>query len=215
MQKLVIFDLDGTIIDTIVDLNLAVNYALSKNGFPTKSVEHTRKAVGNGIRKTILRSLPEGTSEEILNKCHEAFKECYYTHFYGNSLPYEGMMDTLKELKNRGYHLLVVTNKDHKVANKLVNYLYPDMFEVIQGHEESIKLKPDIEPLNLAIKKLGVDEYEGYYVGDSFVDYELAKTAHIPAILVSYGYNDINVLKDKIKDATFVDAPIDLLRIIK
>ena len=211
--KLVLFDLDGTLIDTLEDLNLAINYALNKNNFPTRSLEHTYNAIGNGVFILMQRSLPEGTDKETHARCLQDFKDYYKEHYLVNSHPYEGMVEVIKELKQRGYTLGVVTNKYNELANIMINKFFPGLFTYIQGEEPRFKKKPDPEMLNHVINLSGVNKDEIIYVGDSYVDIETANSAHIPVILANYGYHKGDEFK-QIKSAPHIDAPIDLLKIL-
>ena len=215
MHKIVLFDLDGTIADTLEDLHSAVNYALEKCSFSKRTIEQTRHAIGNGVEMLMRRSVPSGTEEKVVFDCLKDFKEYYGNHYDDKTTAYPGVLETLTTLKSRGYTVGVVTNKGHKHAINLLNKLYPNMFDVIQGHEDDIKWKPDPEPLFRALKKLGLSDYSVTYVGDSKVDYQLAKTAQIPAILVSYGYSDKKDLEALIKDVPIVDTPLELLNYLK
>ena len=212
-KKLVIFDLDGTIINTIQDLNAGINYALRNNGFEEKSVEHTAKAIGNGISKTIWRSLPEGTSEEEHLKCFNDFRSYYKEHYLDFSVPYNGMIDTLLLLKERGYYLAVATNKLHEIAVKLVNHLYPNVFDIIQGENTRFSPKPNPEMINYVINELGVEKENVTYVGDSEVDILSAETAHIRLILVNYGFHRGDEFFQN-KSVPHIDTPSELLDLL-
>lgn len=212
-NKLVLFDLDGTLIDTLEDLNAAVNFALKKNGFSERSVEHTYNAIGNGVFILMQRSLPEGVDSETHLKCLNDFKDYYLHHYLVHTKDYPGMRDTLIELKNRGYTLGVVTNKYNELSQIMINHFFPNIFAIIQGEEPKFNKKPSPDMVNYAMKKLGFDTKNTIYVGDSYVDIETAKTAHISLILANYGYHKGNEFY-KIKDAPHIDAPIDLLKIL-
>ena len=188
-NKLFIFDLDGTLVNTVVDLNAAINHGLKNNNFPTVSVEYTAKAIGNGIAITIWRSLPEGTSEEAHKRVLSDFRKYYREHYLDNSKPYPEMVETLTLLKNRGYLLAVATNKLDEIATKMINALFPNIFDLIQGDLPEFPKKPDPYLLNKVINKLGVDKSDVVYVGDSEVDIETAINAGVKLILVDYGYH--------------------------
>ena len=209
-NKLFIFDLDGTLVNTVVDLNVAINYGLKNNNFPTVSVEHTAKAIGNGIVITIWRSLPKGTSEEAHKRVLSDFRKYYREHYLDNSKSYPEMVETLTLLKNRGYLLAVATNKLDEIATKMISALFPNIFDFVQGDLPEFPKKPDPYLLNKVINKFGVDKSDVTYVGDSEVDIETATNAGVKLILVDYGYHrSEEFLKDL--RGLHVNNPIKLL----
>ena len=213
-NKLLIFDLDGTLINTVKDLNTAVNFSLKKNNFPLRSIEQTTRDIGNGVAKLIERSIPGGLDNPLYKKCLSEFKDYYKEHYFESSFPYDGIKDTLINLKKRGYKLAVVTNKFNEGANKMINHYFPNIFDVIQGEEEKYQKKPHPEMVNVVVNKLGFDKKNCHYIGDTDVDYETAINAHIPPILVSYGYRSRKFLEDKIKGVPIIDTPSELLKIL-
>ena len=186
-KKLFIFDLDGTLADTVIDLNAAINYSLTKNGYPTRSVEYTRKAIGNGVFVAILRSLPL-EDPDIAKKCLIDFQVYYKDHYLDNSIRYRGMLNTLKELKKRGYLLAVATNKINDIAQEMINKLYPHIFKMVVGDIDGYPKKPDPTVINEIISRLDVSKENVTYIGDSEVDILTAKNAEINLVLVDYGY---------------------------
>lgn len=212
-NKLVLFDLDGTLIDTLEDLNAAVNYALKKNNFEERSIEHTYNSIGNGVFILMQRSLPIGVDPDTHLKCLNDFKNYYLHHYLVHTKDYVGMKEVLLELKNRGYRLGVVTNKYNELSQIMIKHFFPDIFDIVQGEEPKFNKKPSPDMVNYAMKELGFNTENTIYVGDSYVDIETAKTAHIPLILANYGYHKGDEFC-KIKDAPHIDAPIDLLKIL-
>ena len=213
-KKLIIFDLDGTLINTVNDLNKATNFALSKHHYPTLSVERTTNDIGNGVAKLIERSVPEGTSKEEYLEILNEFKEYYCEHYYDSSFPYEGVNDTLVELKKRGYKLAVVSNKFNEGANGLVTKYFPGIFEHIQGLEDRFNPKPSSDMVNFVLAKLGNNATETLYVGDTNVDYETAKNSNVDIVLVSYGYRTKEYLQKNIKNPHIIDHMWELLDIL-
>ena len=187
-KKLIIFDLDGTLVDTVVDLNAGINYALTKHRYPSRSVEHTAHAIGNGIFVTLLRSLPL-EDPEAANVLLPDFRAYYREHYLDNSIRYRGMLNTLKILKKKGYLLAVATNKLNEIAQNMINTLYPNIFDIIQGDEDNLPKKPDPTIINNIIKKLEVEKEDVIYVGDSEVDILTARNAEINLVLVDYGFH--------------------------
>lgn len=212
-KKLVLFDLDGTLIDTLKDLNAAINYALRKNGFEERSLEHTYNAIGNGVFILMQRSLPDGADEKTHKMCLEDFKDYYLHHYLVHTKAYDGMKGTLIVLKSRGYTLGVVTNKYNELSQIMISHFFPNLFDIVQGEEPRFQKKPNPEMVNYAMKKLGFNTSNTIYVGDSYVDIETAKTAHIPLILANYGYHKGKEFA-QIKSAPHIDAPSDLLDIL-
>ena len=209
-NKLFIFDLDGTLVNTVIDLNAAINYGLKNNNFSTVSVEHTKKAIGNGIAVAVSRSLPEDASIEEHKRVLSDFRKYYCEHYLDNSKPYPKMVKTLTLLKNNGYLLAVATNKIDEVATKMINALFPNIFDFVQGDLPESPKKPDPYLLNKVINKFGVDKSNVTYVGDSEVDVETAINAEVKLILVDYGYHRS---KEFLKDnrGLHINSPEELL----
>ncbi len=214
MKKLLIFDLDGTLVNTVVDLNNSLNYAFNKNGFASKPVEHTSKAIGNGISITIYRSLPEDISKEEHDRCFSDFRSHYRSHYLDHSFPYKGMFETLITLKNRGYLLAVATNKLDEIAKDMVNHFFPNIFDIIQGDKPDIPKKPDPTLINDIVSSLGVDKSNVTYLGDSEVDIESANNAEVGLILVDYGFHRREDFLTK-SSGKHISNPQELLNIFK
>ena len=191
-----VFDLDGTLTDTLADLKNSVNYALSKLGFPERNTDEIRSFVGNGIGRLIYLSVPENTPEETAEKCLEIFKEYYKTHSCIETKPYEGIVEMLAELKKRNVKIAVVTNKIHGSAVDITNNFFGDLVDITVGQNDIMKRKPDPEGVFYALDKLGVSKENAVYIGDSEVDCETAKNAGIPCIGVSWGFRDREVLEN-------------------
>ena len=208
-KKLLIFDLDGTLVNTVIDLNNGINYALNKNGYPSRSVEHTSKAIGNGIFITILRSLPE-EDEIAAKKCLLDFRKYYKNHYLDNSIRYEGMFETLIKLKSKGYYLAVATNKLDEIANKMIEELYPEIFNMVLGDKEDLEKKPNPTMINMIIKQLDVNKKEVTYIGDSEVDILSASNAGVKLVLADYGFHRSDGLLSYV-DAIHISKPSDLL----
>lgn len=213
-MKLIIFDLDGTLVNTVVDLNAGINYALEKNGYPTQPVEHTAHAIGNGIAITIARSLPEDASEEVKTQVLKYFREYYKDHYLDNSTIYPGMTNVLTLLKENGHKLAVATNKLDQIAREMINTLYPNIFDYIQGDISEFPKKPDPFLLRTVIQHFGIDRSDVVYVGDSEVDVLTAKNANVRLILVDYGFHRSN---DFLYDYSgiHIKSPNELLDVIK
>ena len=211
-KKLFIFDLDGTLVNTVVDLNNGINYALNKNGYPSKSVDHTAHAIGNGIFITILRSLPT-KDEEAARICLKDFREFYRNHFLDHSFAYPGMKETLRKIKNSGALLAVATNKLDEIAKKMINTLYPGVFDMIQGDLPNLPKKPDPAIINYIIKELGVDKEKTTYIGDSEVDILSAKNAGVDLVLVDYGFHHTDEFLNN-NNGPHISEPSELLKFL-
>ena len=186
-MKTLIFDLDGTILDTLQDLKNAVNHALNFYNLPEKDLEFVRKAIGNGTTVLIQRCTPSCLSDEERNKVFSAFKSYYLEHYADYTKPYEGIKEMLTKLKGK-VTLAVVSNKDNDLTNKIINKEYPGLFDIIQGSYLDHPKKPDPYLINKIIKENNIDRDNCLYIGDTNVDKESATNAGLPYLLVNYGY---------------------------
>lgn len=208
-----IFDLDGTILDTLGDLRDSVNFALSKNNLPERTTEEIRQFVGNGIRLLIERAVPENTPVDVTDKCFDDFKVHYRDNSANLTKAYDGIVDMLKVLKDDGVKMAVVSNKaDFAVQGLMVKY-FPDLFDFSVGERDGIKRKPSPDSVFAAMEYLGADEGDTVYIGDSEVDIETSKNAHIPCIAVTWGFRDKDVLK-QLNPQYIVNEPKEIIDII-
>ena len=213
-KKLIIFDLDGTLINTLNDLNNSVNHALRQYDYPERSIIQTKQDIGNGVAKLIARSIPDNEDNPNYQECLSIFKVHYKEHYFDYSRPYPEVKETLLKLKEKGYKLAVVSNKFHEGAYKLVTHYFPDIFDAIQGHEEPYRTKPTPDMVEAVLKKLQISKEDSLYVGDTEVDYNTAKNAQIDVILVNYGYRDEKFLKEKIKGVVTIPTPSKLIDLL-
>ena len=195
MKNTVIFDLDGTILNTLDDLTDAVNFAMRSQGFPEHSAETVKNFVGNGIRKLIERSVPQDCSNEILEECHNSFCEYYKVHLNDKTSAYDGIMELLQDLQNLGFKTAVVTNKADFVAKVLCEKIFGDLITVTVGSNDSIKHKPYPDGTLKALEILGARAENAFFVGDSDVDVRTAQNARIDFIGVLWGFRDKAVLE--------------------
>jgi phosphoglycolate phosphatase len=193
--KALIFDLDGTILDTLDDLADSVCYALKVNGQPQRSTDEVRQFVGNGIRKLIERAVAEGTDAALTQKVYQDFMEYYKVHCADKTRPYEGIVELMSELKVHGYMTAVVSNKADGAVNELCRRYFPQMFDYCVGERDGIAKKPSPDSVNEVIRKLGIGAGEAVYIGDSEVDIETAANAKMDCIIVSWGFRDADYLK--------------------
>ncbi len=190
MTKLIIFDLDGTLLNTIADLARSTNYALAKYGFPVHEVSEYNFFVGNGIQKLLERALPDGqkTTENVA-KIKEAFLSYYDTHDTDESTPYPGIEDLLIGLQNRGIKLAVASNKYHSATKRLVKHFFPDIhFAKVFGQREGINPKPDPTIVFDILTATNTNKEDVIYVGDSGVDMQTANNAGITSVGVTWGF---------------------------
>ncbi len=211
-KKLLIFDMDGTILNTLNDLMNATNYALKLHNFPTRDYEQIRKAVGNGVAMLIKRSVPVGTSDEVYKEVLSDFEKYYSLHSSDLTAPYEGIKEALTYLKNKGYILACATNKLEEVAIELVNRFYPSLFVTVCGDDGVRKKKPSAEPIEEIQRRVNVfDKKEILYIGDSEVDYQTARNSGVDCLLVEYGYrNKEEQIALGLKDIPSIDSPKEI-----
>ncbi|WP_028510627.1 HAD family hydrolase [Ruminococcus sp. NK3A76] len=194
--KYVIFDLDGTILDTLDDLADAANAALASMGYPKRTKDEVRMFVGNGIRKLIERATPDGISEEDTVKTHEAFTAYYSVHCKDKTRPYEGIPELVSELKANGIRTAVVSNKADYAVKKLCEEYFGGIFDIAIGEREGIRKKPAPDSVLEVMRALGADAEHTIYIGDSDVDIMTAKNSGIGCIGVSYGFRGRDFLKE-------------------
>ena len=190
MKKLVIFDLDGTLLNTIADLAAATNFALKHYGFPEHEEKEYNFFVGNGINKLIERALPEEyRTEENVMKIRSQFVPYYDAHNSDLSKPYPGIGEVLEELQKRGIKLAVASNKYQAATTKLVKEFFPNIeFSVVLGQREGIPAKPNPTIVNEISEATGIGKEDISYVGDSCVDMETGRNAAVETIGVSWGF---------------------------
>ena len=212
MTQLVIFDLDGTLLDTIEDLANSVNFALKKHGFPQHEVETYRRLVGNGVTKLIERALPdEHKDRETIEGVKKDFILHYIPHSEECTRPYPGITEMLKQLNQRGLQLAVASNKVHVATERLVNYFFPDIsFSVILGQRDGFPVKPDPSILQSIFELTSVPKEKVLYVGDSGVDVQTALNADVPFVAVLWGFRPKEELEAK-GAISFVSKPEELL----
>ncbi len=190
MKKLFIFDLDGTLINTIADLAESTNQALRILGFPCHEIEEYKYFVGNGIMKLFERALPEDArTDENIQKVHSLFVPYYDIHNTDRSKVYENMPDVLKTLQDNGALLAVASNKYQRATSKLVSYYYPDIhFSVVFGQRDNVPTKPDPTIVFNILKITNINKKDTIYLGDSCVDMQTAKAAGVDACGVTWGF---------------------------
>ena len=190
MKKLVIFDLDGTLLNTIADLAASTNHALAAYGYPTHPTEEYRFFVGNGINKLFERALPEGEKTEAnVLKIRQRFIPYYDVHCVDLTKPYPGIPELLKTLQQRSVQIAVASNKYQRATGKLIPYFFPDIhFTAILGQREGVPRKPDPQIVHEIMRMANVSTDEVLYVGDSNVDMQTANNARVDSVGVTWGF---------------------------
>ena len=186
--KAVIFDMDGTILNTLEDLKNATNYSLRQFGMPERSLEEVRMFVGNGIRKLVERAVPSGTSEEKIAQVLDVFLEYYEIHSADNTSPYPGILELVEKLKKSGIKTAVSTNKADVPAQELGREYFNGIFDLIVGQQDGLKVKPAPDSVNKILSILDIQKEDAIYIGDSDVDVQTAKNSGLDFIGVSWGF---------------------------
>ena len=213
---IIIFDLDGTLINTIDDLGQACNYALAACGFPTHKIEDYPRLVGNGINKLIERALPEKLrQEETVMQVREYFVPYYDEHNCDYTRPYEGIPQLLKTLKEQGHFLAVASNKYQAATEKIVAQLFPGIFDIVLGERENIARKPDPQIVYDILSTLNtqLSTTNCLYIGDSLVDAQTAKAANLPFVACTWGFCTREQLLTVTPDH-MVNHPLEILTLI-
>lgn len=205
-----IFDLDGTLLNTLNDLAASTNYALRSVNLPEHSVDDVRRFVGNGVRKLMERAIEGGDKNPLFDEAYATFCRHYLEHGLDTTQPYPGIMEMLKELKARGKRIAVVSNKFYDATQELVKHFFGEYVEVAIGERENIRKKPAPDTVVEAMRMLGVGKENAVYIGDSDVDFNTAKNVGIPCVSVLWGFRDKDFLQS-IGATTFITSPEELL----
>lgn len=228
-KNVIIWDLDGTLMDTIVDLKNAVNHALRINGMPERTLDEVRRFVGNGVRRLVELAVPESMDGGRLNpalfdKVFADFKSYYVEHCQDNTGLYEGIAETLQALRDEGIRMAVVSNKLQQGVTELANseihttgrndrLRLCDYMEVSIGERPDMARKPAPDMVLKALDELGADRDEAVYIGDSEVDVATARNSGLPCISVLWGFRDMELLRQHGAD-TFVEHPSQILALV-
>ena len=192
--QLIIFDLDGTILDTLEDLMVSLNVALQKNKLPDRSLEEVRRFVGNGIGMLIRRAVPANADKKTIRQVHADFTDHYKIHSADHTCPYEGIPDLMKQLHEKGRQIAVVSNKADYAVQDLCRHYFPGLIDIAVGEKEGVRRKPEPDSVNEVIRRSGISKDSVVYIGDSEVDIRTAKNAGIDAIIVEWGFRDRDFL---------------------
>ncbi|MCD8167573.1 MAG: HAD family hydrolase [Bacteroides sp.] len=215
MIRLVIFDLDGTLLNTVADLAESTNYTLNKLGFPVHPTENYKFFVGNGINKLFERALPqEARTEENIQQVRTLFLPYYASHSHDKSSPYPGIPELLNKLREKDISLAVASNKYHQGTLELIAYYFREFpFIKVLGQREGINPKPDPSIVEEILQESGIKKEETLYVGDSGVDMQTALNAGVTACGVTWGFRPRTEL-EQFSPAYIVDTPEEILPIL-
>ena len=189
-----IFDLDGTLLDTLGDLAASTNYALRANHLPEHSIDDIRRFVGNGVRKLMERAVPDGEQNPCFQQALNTFREHYTRHSIDTTNPYPGIIQLLTTLKEEGKMVAVVSNKFDAATKALCQHFFSSLIDVAIGESERVRKKPAPDTVEEALRVLGADKEKAVYVGDSDVDILTASNSGMPCISVTWGFRDRDFL---------------------
>lgn len=212
--KAILFDLDGTLLDTLQDLTASTNYALHHFGFPERSLEEVRSFVGNGVRRLMKQAVPPHITDSQFEEIFSVFKDYYFKHCNDYTQPYPHIMTLLQELKRQGIKMGVVSNKWHLAVEELCHQYFPDTISIAIGESEKIPRKPSPEGTLFALQELQCQANEVLYVGDSDIDIMTAQNAGIECISVTWGFRNEDFLKAH-HAKNIIRQPLELLNIIR
>ena len=210
MYKLIAIDLDGTLLNTLYDLTDSVNWALETYGLPTRSIEEVREFVGNGLRNLMTQAVPGGEENPVFEELFEAFRAYYKAHCNIKTVPYEGIIELMRELQARDVKMAIVSNKIDSGVKELNEIHFSEYVQTAIGEREGIGRKPAPDSVNEALRILGVEKEHAVYVGDSDVDIQTAKNAQMRCISVTWGFRDEPFLMEH-GAGIMINRPLELL----
>lgn len=211
--KLAIFDMDGTILDTLEDLTDSTNYALRKNGFRELGIDEVRNIVGNGLYMEAKRATPEGSDEETVKRVYNDLFAYYKDHNEIKTKAYDGIVEVIKKLKAEGIKTAVVSNKADIGVQKLAEKYFEGCFDCAMGETKGFALKPERDMVDEILNRMGVETKDAVYIGDSNVDMETSVNSEMDFIGVSWGFRGRKKLEEY-GAKTIADKPEDLLKIL-
>lgn len=212
--ELIIFDMDGTILDTLEDLQSSLNHALALSGFAVRSLDEVRSFVGNGIGKLIERSLPASSLPAHFEKVYGDFMAHYTIHCTDLTRPYAGIPQLISTLRKKGCQTAVVSNKADAAVGELCRRYFPGLFDYAIGEREGLARKPEADLVNFVLKELNCPKEKTVYIGDSEVDIATAQNAGLDAVIVDWGFRDTAFLK-KQGAKTIASSPEEILALLE
>ena len=211
--QLAIFDLDGTILNTLDDLADSLNHVLAQHNFPQHTADEVRMMVGNGILNLIKRALPNDTEQTTVETVYADFNAYYKLHSADKTKPYDRITEMLEQLKARGIKLAVVSNKaDYAVQDLCVKY-FGGIFDAVSGEKTGVPKKPAPDGVNNILSELGIERKNSVYIGDSDVDLQTAANAEMDCIAVNWGFRDEKLLRENGAEL-IVSSPDEIVEII-
>ena len=213
-MKSIIWDLDGTLMDTLQDLSDAVNHALQQFNMPLLTIDEIRNYVGNGVRRLMILSVPDGEANPLFEEAFSSFKAYYMQHCKDHTCLYEGVAEMLKELKCRGYRMAVVSNKIQSGVDELYEEYFKDTIEVAIGERPNVARKPAPDMVYAALDALKIDKRNAVYIGDSDVDLATARNSGLPCISVLWGFRGKEFLLEH-GATTFAHTPKDIPNLLE
>lgn len=210
----IVWDLDGTLLDTLLDLALATNHALRTYGMPEHTLDEIRQFVGNGVRRLIQLSVPDGEQNPQFEDVFASFKSYYMVHCKDNTCLYDGILETLEVLKSMGYRMAVVSNKLQSGVDELYDEYFKTTMEVAIGERPEMARKPAPDMVWKALDALNVTKEEAVYIGDSDVDIATARNSGLPCISVLWGFRSKDFLLEH-GGTTFVEKPAEIIDVLK
>lgn len=208
----IIFDLDGTLLDTLEDLKNAVNHVLAAHGYPIKTLEEIRKSVGNGTKVLLEKTVPGGSSNPDFNNINEEYQKYYFEHCNEKTGPYKGVREAMKQLKDKGYKMAIVSNKPDSAVKELRDKYFGEYLNVAIGDKEGRRRKPYPDSVFAAIEELGADHDECIYIGDSEVDFLTAENSGLPCISCLWGFRtQEELMSNGVDPENFIKSPDEIM----
>lgn len=210
----VIFDLDGTLLNTLEDLADAVNFVMREHQYPERTIDEVRRFVGNGIRRLMEQAVPETVSGDEFEQVFEQFKNYYTEHCQIKTCAYDGIMPLLEDLYEKGYVMAIVSNKNHAAVCELNDIYFKEYIKVAIGQKDGIRKKPAPDTVLQALKELGKEKETAIYVGDSEVDFATAENTGMDCVLVTWGFRTVEELAE-FSPTVFINRPEELLGVLE
>ncbi|MDY4557602.1 MAG: HAD family hydrolase [Alloprevotella sp.] len=214
MLNTVVFDLDGTLLDTLGDLAGSVNYALRKHGLRECSLQEVRSFLGNGIVRLMQNAVKNAVEGVAFEEVFQTFRSHYLEHCLDTTQPYPGILPMMEKLRESGVKIAIVSNKLHPAVQELNRRFFADLVTSAVGESETVRRKPHPDGVLKALEELGSRPEEAVYVGDSEVDWETARQAGLRCVLVLWGFRDEDFLRGLPGVQAYLKSPDDLLRVV-